>query len=97
MIRNYEPSNRMVKKEERFKYFQSAVYGYRKASRTGGGTCSSTPGDAFDYIKINGVPDRFFEDELRLLKRFIVELIIINNQRISKFRQNPSSRMKGTF
>lgn len=78
LIRNYEPSNRMVKKEERFKYFQSAVYGvFRKVyHELGGQNLPITTGDAFlDYIKINGVPDQFFEDELRpSLKRFIVEL-----------------------
>jgi basic membrane lipoprotein Med (substrate-binding protein (PBP1-ABC) superfamily) len=78
LIRNYEPSNRMVKKEERFKYFQSAVYGvFRKVYlELGGQNLPITTGDAFlDYIKINGVPDQFFEDELRpSLKRFIVEL-----------------------
>jgi hypothetical protein len=78
LIRSYEPTSRMVKKEERFKYFQSAVYGvFRKVyHELGGQGLPITTGDAFlDYIKINGVPDQFFEDELRpSLKRFIVEL-----------------------
>lgn len=78
LIRNYEPPSRMVKMEERFKYFQSAVYGvFRKVyHELGGQSLPITTGDAFlDYIKINGVPDQFFEDELRpSLKRFIVEL-----------------------
>lgn len=78
LIRNYEPSSRMVKREERFKYFQSAVYGvFRKVyHELGGQNLPITTGDAFlDYIKINGVPDQFFEDELRpSLKRFILEL-----------------------
>ena len=78
LIRNYEPTSRLVKKEERFKYFQSAVFGvFRKVyHELGGQNLPITTGDAFlDYIKINGVPDQFFEDELRpSLKRFIVEL-----------------------
>lgn len=78
LIRNYEPSSRMVKREERFKYFQSAVYGvFRKVYlELGGQGLPITTGDAFlDYLKLNGVPDQFFEDDLRpSLKRFIVEL-----------------------
>lgn len=78
LIRKYEPLNRMVKKADRFKYFQSAVYGvFRKVyHELGGQSLPITTGDAFlDYIKLNGVPDQFFEDELKpSLRRFIVEL-----------------------
>lgn len=78
LIRHYEPMNKMVKREERFKYFQSAVYGiFRKVyHELGGQNLPITTGDAFlDYIKINGVPDQFDEDELKdSLRKFIVEL-----------------------
>jgi basic membrane lipoprotein Med (substrate-binding protein (PBP1-ABC) superfamily) len=78
LIRSYEPSNRLVKRDERFKYFQSAVYGvFRKVyHELGGQNLPITTGDAFlDYIKINGVPEQFFEEDLRpSLRRFIVEL-----------------------
>lgn len=78
LIRNYEPTSKLVKRDERFRYFQSAVYGvFRKVyHELGGQNLPITTGDAFlDYIKLNGVPDQFFEDELRpSLKRFIVEL-----------------------
>jgi basic membrane protein A len=78
LIKDYEPSGRMIKREERFKYFQNAVYGvFRKVyHELGGQKLPITTGDAFlDYIKLNGVPDQFFEEELRpSLRRFIVEL-----------------------
>ena len=78
LIRNYEPPNIMLKGKDRFKFFQSAVYGvFRKVyHELGGQRLPITTGDAFlDYLKLNGVPEQFFEDELRpSLERFILEL-----------------------
>ncbi len=78
LIRHYEQPAGMAKKVDRFKYFTSAVYGvFRKVyHELGGGSLPITTGDAFlDYLKLNGVPSHYFEDELRpSLKRFIMEL-----------------------
>lgn len=78
LIRNYEQPHGMVKDDDRFKYFASAVYEvFRKVYyELGGDKLPITTGDAFlDYIKLNGVPTHFYEDDLRpSLKRFIIEL-----------------------
>ncbi|NLM09904.1 MAG: BMP family ABC transporter substrate-binding protein [Clostridiaceae bacterium] len=78
LIRNYEPPNIMLKGMDRFKFFQSAVYSvFRKVyHELGGQRLPITTGDAFlDYLKLNGVPDQLFEDDLRpSLERFILEL-----------------------
>lgn len=78
LIRNYEPPEGMIEGRDRFKFFQSAVYGvFRKVyHELGGQRLPITTGDAFlDYIRLNGVPEQFFEDDLRpSLERFILEL-----------------------
>lgn len=78
LIRNYEPPNYNLAGNDRFKFFQSAVYNvFRKVyHELGGQRLPITTGDAFlDYIKLNGVPEQFFEDDLRpSLERFILEL-----------------------
>ena len=78
LIRNYEPPATAYKTDDRFMYFASAVYGvFRKVYlELGGQRLPITTGDAFlDYIKINGVPEQYDDEELKpLLRRFIVEL-----------------------
>lgn len=78
LVKHYEQPDGLAKDVDRFKYFSSAVYGvFRKVYyELGGDKLPITTGDAFlDYIKINGVPVQYFEDELRpSLKRFIMEL-----------------------
>lgn len=78
LIKHYEQPAGMAKEVDRFKYFLSAVYEvFRKVYYDlGGNKLPITTGDAFlDYIKLNGVPTQYFEDELRpSLKSFIIEL-----------------------
>lgn len=57
LIRSYEPPDGPARGAERFKFFQSAVYGvFRKVyHELGGQDLPITTGDAFlDYLKLNG-------------------------------------------
>ncbi|NLK67726.1 MAG: BMP family ABC transporter substrate-binding protein [Clostridiaceae bacterium] len=78
LIRNYEPPDIMLKGNDRFKFFRSAVYRvFRKVyHELGGQRLPITTGDAFlDYLRVNGVPEQLFEDDLKpSLQRFILEL-----------------------
>lgn len=78
LIKHYEQPSGLAKEVNRFKYFLNAVYEvFRKVYYDlGGNKLPITTGDAFlDYIKLNGVPTHYFEDELRpSLKSFIIEL-----------------------
>jgi len=101
LIRNYEPHNLMLKGKDRFKFFQSAVYGvFRKVyHELGGQRLPITTGDAFlDYIKLNGVPDQFFEDDLRpSLERFIMELDYYKHSSNIRIETQPVLRDERTF
>ncbi len=78
IIRRYQAPEIMLKGNDKFMFFRSAVYRvFRKVyHELGGQRLPITTGDAFlDYLRLNGVPEQFFEDELRpSLQRFILEL-----------------------
>ncbi len=101
LIRHYEPANPLMGGKERFKYFTSAVYGvFRKVYHDlGGQRLPITTGDAFlDYIKLNGVPDQYYDDELRpSMKRFIVELEYYKQNTDIEVHTEPDLKAEGSI
>ncbi|HEY8500422.1 MAG TPA: BMP family ABC transporter substrate-binding protein [Clostridia bacterium] len=100
LIKNYEPPGAAYKTQDRFKYFASAVYGvFRKVYlELGGQRLPITTGDAFlDFIKINGVPEQYDDEDLKpLLRRFIVELEYYKRSGI-EVQTEPDLKVEGGF
>lgn len=98
LIKNYEPPESAYKTDDRFRYFVNAVYGvFRKVYlELGGHRLPITTGDAFlDYIKLNGVPEQYDDEELKpLLRRFIVELEYYKRSEI-EVQTEPDLKVEG--
>mgnify|MGYP000347610879 CR=1 FL=1 len=101
MIKDYRPNNSMVSEEERFTYFQNAVYGaFRKIFHDlGGDRLPITTGDAFlDFLKIHGIRDSIPVDELEtIMKRFIAEMDYHTDEQAVEIQKSPQLKQESGF
>ena len=98
IIKDYRPVSSLVNYEDRFTYFQSAVYKvFRKIFYDlGGDRLPITTGDAFlDLLKIHGIRDSISDDELRaIMRRFISEMEYHKDEQAVEIQKSPQLRQE---
>ncbi len=98
IIKDYRPVSSLVNYEDRFTYFQSAVYKvFRKIFYDlGGDRLPITTGDAFlDLLKIHGIRDSISDDELRaIMRRFISGMEYHKDEQAVEIQKSPQLRQE---
>jgi basic membrane lipoprotein Med (substrate-binding protein (PBP1-ABC) superfamily) len=101
IIKDYRPTSRLVNDEDRFTYFQSAVYNvFRKIFYDlGGDSLPITTGDAFlDFLKIHGIRDSVSDSELKsIMKRFISEMEYHKGGQAVEVQKTPRLKQESSF
>ncbi|HOQ76440.1 MAG TPA: BMP family ABC transporter substrate-binding protein [Thermoclostridium sp.] len=101
IIKDFCPTSRLVNYEDRFTYFQNAVYNvFRKIFYDlGGDRLPITTGDAFlDFLKIHGIRVSVSDDELKaIMRRFISEMEYHRAEQAVEVQKSPKLKQETGF
>lgn len=101
LIKDYDPQSKMVDFEDRWRYFNNAIYrSFRRVFLSlGGGNLKVTTGDALlDFIKLHGLPRSYETETLKPeLEKFLTEVRLYADPKAVEVQTTPNLKQESTL